>query len=525
MSLASLVWPNQSLAQSVGVGQVFPPFDAKDAITGQPVNLNDFRGKVVIIDFWATWCGPCIRELPNVKRVYQKYKDQGLEIISISLDSNRQKFQQFVKQQRMNWPQIMEGNGWNTRLAKKYNVRSIPKMYVLDASGVVVSDSARGEALASAVAKSMSTVTDPKPSNSGTSPSDDIKRTDMDQLLAQLERQKEMIDSAAQPYNELNRTLDSSREQLNRTSDLLVSANGRKRAAVTYNKAHQLLQDGRLILFREGGMGDVMIYLPPPPPDPRQTAQLQVIQQVEQDINAADEANSKLKRAIDQHLTDLYAARAQVNELKRQLRRRSGAIDKHRANVKASEQQVLAAKTALDQGWRTHLKQADQTLVKLIGDDKQRLAAIEQIQKQIAECQELVAQAAVDPRQSRPLKRNCQQLWESVERFTQTYSGVTNSDNGLPMPLNPFKERGHNDIQGRVAAAKALDSLDQIVLQWKNNSNKQGMADHPRMKQIAELQRQLEQAGEDAQKLAVVQEQYNEFCTAFLKQMDEIQAK
>ena len=99
---ASLILGVEAWAQ-VSRGKECPDFTAKDAITGQQFSLSDLRGKVVLIDFWATWCGPCVRELPNVKRAYSKYKARGFEIVSVSLDTDKQRFRRFVREKRMSW--------------------------------------------------------------------------------------------------------------------------------------------------------------------------------------------------------------------------------------------------------------------------------------------------------------------------------------------------------------------------------------------------------------------------------------
>jgi thioredoxin-like negative regulator of GroEL len=136
-------------------GTEFPNFKGKHLVTGDSFSLEDLRGKIVLIDFWATWCGPCIGELPNVKKTYAKYHDKGFEIVSISLDKDVKKCLTYVKKQDMDWYHIAEGGGWETRLAKKFNIRSIPAMYLLDANGVVVSTKARGAALATAIEAAM----------------------------------------------------------------------------------------------------------------------------------------------------------------------------------------------------------------------------------------------------------------------------------------------------------------------------------------------------------------------------------
>jgi thiol-disulfide isomerase/thioredoxin len=139
---------------ALGVGKVFPDFNEKD-LDGQPLSLARFKGKVVLVDFWATWCGPCIAELPHVLSTYRKHHDEGFEIVGISLDSDREKLNAFIKERGMTWPQYFDGQGWQTKLAQEYGVNSIPATFLLDAEGKVIAKGLRGEALEEAVAKAL----------------------------------------------------------------------------------------------------------------------------------------------------------------------------------------------------------------------------------------------------------------------------------------------------------------------------------------------------------------------------------
>jgi peroxiredoxin len=133
-------------------GAKFPDFEEKD-VDGKPLSAAKYKGKVVLIDFWATWCMPCVQELPNVRKVYEDYHAKGFEIIGISLDSDQKKLRAFTKDQKMTWQQYYDGKGWENKLAVQYGVHAIPATYLIDGEGKVIGKDLRGEDLAKAVAK------------------------------------------------------------------------------------------------------------------------------------------------------------------------------------------------------------------------------------------------------------------------------------------------------------------------------------------------------------------------------------
>jgi thiol-disulfide isomerase/thioredoxin len=129
------------LRQMDAVGKPFElAFD--DAINGKKVDMKDFKGKVVMIDWWATWCGPCVAELPHVKEIYKKYKDQGFEIVGVSLDNPEEKgglksLKDFVAKNDMPWPQYYQGNGWDSTFSSGWGIMSIPNVFLVDKEGIL----------------------------------------------------------------------------------------------------------------------------------------------------------------------------------------------------------------------------------------------------------------------------------------------------------------------------------------------------------------------------------------------------
>jgi peroxiredoxin len=135
-------------------GEIFPPFEEKDT-NGKPLSIAALKGKVVLVDFWATWCPPCVAEAPNVVAAYKKYHEKGFDIVGISLDEDRSALDSFIKENDMAWPQYFDGKGWDNVLGKKYGIRSIPATFLLNGEGKIIGKNLRGEELDAAIAKAV----------------------------------------------------------------------------------------------------------------------------------------------------------------------------------------------------------------------------------------------------------------------------------------------------------------------------------------------------------------------------------
>lgn len=114
---------------------------------GKMIRLSDFKGKYVLVDFWASWCGPCRKENPNVVAAYQKYHDKGFEILGVSLDSNKDAWQKAIKTDGLTWSHVSDLKGWANAAAAEYGVKSVPASFLIDKEGKMVGKDLRGEEL------------------------------------------------------------------------------------------------------------------------------------------------------------------------------------------------------------------------------------------------------------------------------------------------------------------------------------------------------------------------------------------
>lgn len=124
-----------SLKKLDAVGQ---PFEiAFTAVDGREIDSKKLKGKVLLIDFWATWCGPCIQELPNVLKAYNALNKEGFEILGISLDKSKPNLEHFLAEQKMTWPQYFDGKGWGNKFVIENNIMAVPTMWLVDKKGIL----------------------------------------------------------------------------------------------------------------------------------------------------------------------------------------------------------------------------------------------------------------------------------------------------------------------------------------------------------------------------------------------------
>jgi thiol-disulfide isomerase/thioredoxin len=134
-----------SFAQ-IKVGTALPEISLPN-VNDSVINLSSFKGKVVLVDFWASWCGPCRATNPSVVKLYNKYKDRGFEVFGVSIDDKKNAWIKAIKQDRIKYTQVNDTGGWYSKVAVAFKIEAIPASFLLDKQGNVVAIDAEGKEL------------------------------------------------------------------------------------------------------------------------------------------------------------------------------------------------------------------------------------------------------------------------------------------------------------------------------------------------------------------------------------------
>lgn len=137
------------ISKATAIDQHYTDVALKGTDTKTDVRLSDYvdKNRYTLLDFWASWCGPCRAEMPNVVKVYNQYHSKGLEVVGVSLDNNHEAWVKAIKTLKMPWPQMSDLKGWQSAAAAAYNIRAIPANVLIDNKGNIIAKDLRGEEL------------------------------------------------------------------------------------------------------------------------------------------------------------------------------------------------------------------------------------------------------------------------------------------------------------------------------------------------------------------------------------------
>jgi peroxiredoxin len=145
-TMADKVIDAVNASRSLKTGNMAPDFTNKN-ILGEPVSLSSFKGKYVLLDFWASWCGPCRKGHPNLKKAYEQFKGKNFDILSVSLDDDRERWMDAIKKDGLTWTQVSDLNAWSNIATRKFMIQGIPTNFLISPEGKIIARDLHGEEL------------------------------------------------------------------------------------------------------------------------------------------------------------------------------------------------------------------------------------------------------------------------------------------------------------------------------------------------------------------------------------------
>ncbi len=516
----------------------FPSFAAKDAISGERLELKDLRGKVVLIDFWATWCGPCRAELPKVKRTYQKYKDQGFEIVSISLDTNRSKFKSFVRSKGMSWHHVMEGGGWKTRLAGKYGIRSIPAMFVLDPSGVCIAENVRGRALDTAIERGLAKIPRSKPDRGPGAEDRSVPRPSAKQrearqaaraaiakLSGELAQTRAQLDETTSLPRQFTEKLESLAEAADRLDAQLPVPDDPDRANRQFLALRKALEEARHMAFMLGLTdGETPIALPENPFEALPAGDPRSFVQAKDQLETARASIKRLQKADAAVHNELKALRQQMDKVERDLRYASTA-----SGLDTSLEEIRRKAAGFAGRWRDPWRRQFKAAGEIVSELAEPLAALlvelDGFEGRIADVRTLLAAAPRDVAGLTELRDSFGAVCAQLRRIQDWMPslGVTVRW-PAPLPKNPFDGRRLKDRRVLKEMAPALDAAEDAVVLAREALQAHRKSFDQLAEQLAALQEQAERL-ESGTSLDELRERFSDLCGKILALHDRLAAR
>jgi thiol-disulfide isomerase/thioredoxin len=486
-AVAAVVAPAQ--ARGRYLNKEFPSFAAKDAMSGRRLELKDLRGKVVLIDFWATWCPPCRAELPNVKRTYEKYKDRGFEIVSISLDDNRSRFKSFVRKNGMDWYHVMEGGKWDTRLAKKYGIRGIPAMFVLDPNGVCIAENVRGRALDAAIERGLAKI--PRGKSDSDRPSakePDRKRPSakkrevprpsaeerearraaraaIEKLSSELAQTRARLEETTGLLRQFGEQLEAIAEASDRLDAQLPVPDDPYRANRQFLALLEALSEARHRAFMLGLTdGEALISLPENPFEALPTGDPRSFVQAKAQVETARASIALMQKSFAAVHDELKAIHQQMDKLERDLHYASTA-----SGLDASLDAVRREAADFEGRWRDPWRRQFETAGEILSELAEPLAALlvelDGLEGRIADVRALLAAAPRDVAGLTELRDSfgavCADL-QGIESRMQSQGVAVPWP--APPPTNPFDGRRLKDRRVLKEMAPKVDAAQEAVV-------------------------------------------------------------